>query len=66
MGEIVGIDALQPHVVRECLCARCGKRWIDVSPEGLWLKDMECPGCGEVGFVIGTGQELPEDGEVLS
>ena len=33
------------------------KRWIAVYPEETPLKDIECT-CGEIGYVIKTGQEL--------
>ena len=60
-GKIIGIEENQPHLVAQCMCVNCLRRWIDVRPEDVWLKDLECPGCGKVGFVIQTGQPLPED-----
>ena len=55
------IEEGMPHVVQECLCVNCLRRWIDVRPEGVWLKELECPGCGKVGFVIGTGQPMDDE-----
>lgn len=46
-----------PHNVAEVICLKCLKRWIAVYPEETPLKDIECT-CGEVGYVIKTGQEL--------
>lgn len=59
-GKIIGIEEKQPHLVAECMCVNCLRRWIDVRPEDVWLKDLECPGCGKVGFVIGTGQPIDD------
>ena len=47
----------------ECICLMCLKRFIDVRPEGLLLKDMECPGCHQVGYIIETGEYLTENSE---
>ena len=60
MGDIVDISENRPHIVSEVVCLKCLKRWIAVRPEEVWLKDLECPGCGSVGFTINTGQELDE------
>lgn len=48
-----------PHEVAELICLRCLRRWIGVYPQELKLADMECK-CGCVGFIIKTGQTLPE------
>ena len=50
----------QPHEVSELICLKCLHRWIGVYPEEALLKDIECK-CGEVGYVIKTGQTLPEE-----
>lgn len=65
MGKIVDIDANKPHEVSECMCVKCLHRWIDVRPEGVWLKGLECPGCGQSGYVICTGQPIDEERAVL-
>ena len=51
------------YTVAEMICLMCTKRFIDVRPEGLLLKDIVCPGCGQKGYIIETGEYLtPEDG----
>lgn len=57
MGDIVNIEANLPHCVAEVICVKCGKRWIGVWPEEVYLKDLVCENCGP-GFVIMTGQEF--------
>lgn len=47
------------HEVAELMCLKCLDRWIGVYPSELPLKDIECK-CGEVGYVIKTGQTLPD------
>ena len=47
------------HEVAELICLKCLNRWIGVYPSELPLKDIECK-CGEVGYVIKTGQTLPD------
>ena len=49
------------YTVAECVCLMCLKRFIDVRPEGLLLKDMECPGCHNSGYVIETGEYMIGD-----
>lgn len=46
-----------PHEVSEVICLKCLHRWIAVYPEETQLKHLECK-CGEVGYVIKTGQTL--------
>ena len=58
MCEITDIWANQPHIVSEVVCLKCLKRWIAVRPEGTFLKDLECPQCGEIGFAIETGEMI--------
>ena len=60
MCEITDIWANQPHIVSEVVCLKCLKRWIAVRPEGTFLKDLECPQCGNVGFAINTGEIIKE------
>ena len=56
---IVNIDDYRPHEVSELICLKCFRRWIGVYPEYTLLKDLECK-CGEVGYIIKTGQTLIE------
>ena len=47
------------HEVSELICLKCFHRWIGVYPLETQLKDLECK-CGEIGYVIKTGQTLPD------
>lgn len=53
------IEENTEHEVAELICLKCLNRWIGVYPSELPLKDIECK-CGEVGYVIKTGQTLPD------
>lgn len=61
MGELINIDANQPHRVSEVICIDCCKRWIAVRPSDVKLKDIQCPECTNQGYVIETGQILDEE-----
>lgn len=61
--KTLNIEDAMHWVVSEVICVKCGKRWIAARPEGTYLKHLECSNCGE-GFVIETGQEVEDDGEV--
>jgi len=61
MNGIIDIEEYMPHVVREVICLKCLSRWIAVYPEKVLLKQIGCPKCGFVGYVIATGQEIMED-----
>lgn len=52
-------DNLQ-HEVSELICLKCLSRWIGVYPVDTPLKQLECK-CGEVGYVIKTGQTITTD-----
>ena len=58
MGKLINIEKNIPHTVAELMCVSCQKRWIDVFPCSVWLKDLECPHCGKAGLIINTGQKL--------
>jgi hypothetical protein len=58
---ITQIDEYRPHCTAEVVCLKCLKRWIAVWPLKTPLKILECL-CGEVGFVIKTGQDFTEGG----
>ena len=51
-----------PHLVHEAVCLKCLYRFIVCYPEKTLLKELECGNCGEVGYVIATGQII-EEGE---
>ena len=59
--NVVDIYEHKPHLVSEVVCLKCLKRWIAVRPEDTWLKELQCPKCKQVGFVINTGQEIVGD-----
>lgn len=54
---MIEFDSNTPHEVSEVICLKCLHRWIAVYPQETLLKQLECK-CGEVGFVIKTGQLL--------
>jgi hypothetical protein len=58
--EIVSNEEYLPHEVSEVICLKCLHRWIAVYPSQTLLKELECE-CGEIGYVIKTGQTIPED-----
>lgn len=60
MGKILDYESNLEHEVAELICLKCLHRWIGVYPVATDLKDIECT-CGEVGFVIKTGQTLMID-----
>ena len=59
MGKIIKFRKVQSkeYVVSELICLKCLRRWIAVYPRDTPLSQIECK-CGEVGYVIHTGQEL--------
>ena len=59
-NKVIPIEAKMQHKVSEVICVRCCRRWIDVRPEGTLLKSLECPGCGQTGGVIETGEEIDD------
>lgn len=64
MATVIDIEDNMPHLVCEVVDLKCLHRWIAVYPEKTLLKQLECPNCGAVGYVIKTGQELLDDGNV--
>lgn len=58
--HIVSNEEYLPHEVSEVICLKCLHRWIAVYPSQTLLKELECE-CGEIGYVIKTGQTIPED-----
>lgn len=58
--HIISNEEYLPHEVSEVICLKCLHRWVAVYPSQTLLKELECQ-CGEIGFVIKTGQTLPED-----
>lgn len=60
MDTISEIESSLPHEVAELICLKCLHRWIGVYPQMTLLKDIECK-CGEIGYVIKTGQTLKDE-----
>ena len=60
MGDIIEFERDLPHDISELICLKCFHRWIGVYPSSTWLKDLQCK-CGEIGYVINTGQILDEE-----
>lgn len=60
---MIDFEAYLPHEVSEVICLKCYRRWIAVYPKDTLLKQLECK-CGEVGYVIKTGQTLDDAKEV--
>lgn len=56
--DVISIEEWMPHITEEVICVNCHNRWISVRPDFVWLKDLECPKCGEKGTVISTGQVI--------
>ena len=54
----IGFEPDDEHIVQACICLKCFYRWIDVRHVGTLLQDLECPNCGRVWYVIGTGEVL--------
>ena len=42
--------------VSQVICLNCFRRWIAARPMDVWLNDLECPGCGQTGYAIETGE----------
>lgn len=59
--NIIEIERDLPHITAECICVKCLDRGIHVFPECTWLKNHECGNCGEIGYIILTGQPLEEN-----
>ena len=60
----ISIDENLPHKVSEVIeviCINCKYRWIAVRPTDTLLKDLECPQCGQQGYVIETGEIINEN-----
>ena len=61
MDKITDITELCPHKVSEVICVQCGARWHAIRPVETKLRELECVRCEKQGFVIETGEELPND-----
>lgn len=57
-ADVINIEENLLHKVSEVICINCKHRWIAVRPEKTLLKDLECPACQIIGFVIETGEVI--------
>lgn len=55
----------EEYIVQECICLNCKYRWTDVRPVGVRLRDLECPACGLIWYVIGTREPMEDDYGVI-
>lgn len=63
MGNIIDMQERMMHLVSEVICVKCCYRWVSVRLVITLLKEIECPGCGNVGFVIETGEVMDDECE---
>lgn len=63
-GDVIDFEARKladmPHLQAEVVCLKCLHRVRAVWPAVTPLKQLECSGCGEIGFIITTGQRDDE------
>lgn len=59
--RVINLDEMRPHRVAETICVQCRKRVVSVWPDGTPLARLVCSGCGMSGFVILTGEPIPDD-----
>jgi hypothetical protein len=62
-GKVIRIEAGLEHDVSEVICVQCGHRWLAARPSATLLKNIQCPGCDRIGYVIETGQVIEEGKE---
>lgn len=58
MKNVLFFDEWEAHYVHEAMCVKCLHRWVEVRPAKTLLRELECPKCGEIGYVINTGEIL--------
>ena len=61
MGNVVDFEKNLPHEISEVICLKCLHRWIGVYPQSTLLKQLQCPQCEEIGYVIKTGQTIESE-----
>lgn len=61
MAKIHKIEEGIDHILEENICLDCKHRFLDIKPANLWLKQLECPNCGKTGFIINTGEVIPNE-----
>ena len=50
------MQIINGHKVSQVICLFCFRRWIAERPVDTRLDELECPGCGQQGFAIETGE----------
>lgn len=55
---VIDIDSHRPCLTGEIICVYCYYRYIGTWPVDVLLKDLKCPNCEQIGYIIGTGQIL--------
>lgn len=63
MGNVVDTDKNEPHLTGELICIKCGYRALNTWNVKTWLAQLVCPNCQAQGFMIATGQIMPEPEE---
>ena len=61
MGKVVDIESNLPHIVEELMCINCKFRYIGTRSIRVKLKNIVCPKCNQVGFIISTGELIEQD-----
>jgi len=64
MSNIIQLETYLPHKTSEVICVKCYKRWIATRPVNVLLKELECPNCEKIGYVIETGEIIDEEENV--
>ena len=64
MNKVMDLDEYRDSkyggkwLVQDLICLKCRHRHISVHPDITKLRFMQCPKCGQVGFIVSTGQTL--------
>ena len=59
--NVIPIEKNKPHKLSKVVCLKCLHMWIAVRTEETLLKNLECPECFKIGFVIETGEVMDTD-----
>lgn len=57
---VIDFEKNMIHKVSEVICIKCKKRFISTRPIKTKLKQLECPKCHNIGYIIETGEILDE------
>lgn len=53
-------EAKEPHCTTETICLKCGDRTLSSFNSKYWLSELYCSKCNDKGYLICTGQILPD------